>query len=224
MSNATPPTSIYPKIADQHASLSDVICDSLRARIISGELKTGDRLVEVKLADELGASRVPVREALRALANEGLVTIEPRRGASVAFLSKEIARDLVEIRATLEGLNAKLAAQRGSEEALVELKKVLARGIDAIESGRIDLLADLNYNFHEMLATATGNHILTDMVRSLRQRTAVLFATSSASRARQNWEEHAQILQAVIAGNAELASLLASAHVLNVAHASIKVE
>ena len=62
------------------------------------------------------------------------------------------------------------------------------------------------------------------MVRSLRQRTAVLFATSSASRARQNWEEHAQILQAVVAGNAELASLLASAHVLNVAKASLKVE
>ena len=217
-----PGATLRTKVADQHVSLSEVICDTLRERILSGELKTGDRLTEVKLADEMGASRVPVREALRALANEGLVTIEPRRGASVAFLSKEIARDLVEVRATLEGLNAKLAAQRRSEKALAELQTVLDQGIAAIRDGRVEVLADLNYNFHEMLATATGNHVLMEMVRSLRTRTAVLFATSSASRAKQNWEEHAQILQAVIAGNAELAALLASAHVHNVANAAIK--
>src|SRR6476620_11154472 len=79
------PESQHPsvKLADQHVSLGEVIRDTLRARILSGDLKTGDRLVEGKLADELGASRIPVREALRALASEGLVTIEPRRGASV---------------------------------------------------------------------------------------------------------------------------------------------
>lgn len=210
------------KLADQHVSLGEVIRDTLRARILSGDLKTGDRLVEGKLADELGASRIPVREALRALASEGLVTIEPRRGASVAFLSNEVARDLVEVRATLEGLNAKLAAQRRNDKAVADLQAVLNMGIEAARTDKVELLADLNNRFHELLATVAGNDVLTDMVRSLRTRTVMLFASAGAQRARQNWEEHAQILQAVIAGNAELAALLAAQHVHNAANASLR--
>lgn len=210
------------KLADQHVSLGAVIRDTLRARILSGELKTGDRLIEGRLADELGASRIPVREALRALAAEGLVTIEPRRGASVAFLSNEVARDLVEVRATLEGLNAKLAAQRRNDKAVADLQAVLNRGIEAAKTDKVDLLADLNSRFHELLATVAGNDVLTDMVRSLRTRTVMLFASAGTQRARQNWEEHAQILQAVIAGNAELAALLAAQHVHNAANASLR--
>jgi DNA-binding GntR family transcriptional regulator len=80
----------------------------------------------------------------------------------------------------------------------------------------------LNYRFHELLATAAGNTVLTDMVRSLRTRTAMLFAPNGAQRARQNWEEHAQVLQAVITGNAELAALLAAQHVHNAADAYLK--
>lgn len=210
------------KLADQHVSLGEVIRDTLRARILSGDLKTGDRLVEGRLADELGASRIPVREALRALASEGLVTIEPRRGASVAFLSNEVARDLVEVRATLEGLNAKLAAQRRNDKAVADLQAVLNMGIEAARTDKVELLADLNNRFHELLATVAGNDVLTDMVRSLRTRTVMLFASAGAQRARQNWEEHAQILQAVIAGNAELAALLAAQHVHNAANASLR--
>jgi DNA-binding GntR family transcriptional regulator len=210
------------KVADQHVSLSEVIQDSLRNRILSGELKTGDRLVEGKLAEELGASRIPVREALRSLASEGLVTVEPRRGASVAFISDEMMRDLVEVRATLEGLNAKLAAQRRNDKAVAQLQEVLSQGMEAVHSDRADQLIELNSRFHELLATVAGNIVLTDMVRSLRTRTVMLFAANGKQRARQNWEEHAQILQAVIAGNAELAALLAAQHVHNAANASLK--
>ena len=87
---------------------------------------------------------------------------------------------------------------------------------------RLELLADLNNQFHELLATVAGNDVLTDMVRSLRTRTVMLFASAGAQRASQNWEEHAQILQAVIAGNAELAALLAAQHVHNAANASLR--
>jgi DNA-binding GntR family transcriptional regulator len=213
---------IPAKVADQHVSLGAVIRDTLRARILSGELKTGTRLIEGRLADELGASRIPVREALRELASEGLVTIEPRRGASVAFLSQEVARDLVEVRATLEGLNAKLAAQRRNDSAVASLTAVLNMGIEAAKTDNAELLADLNNRFHELLATVAGNDVLTDMVRSLRTRTVMLFANGGPQRARQNWEEHAQILQAVIVGNAELAALLAAQHVHNAANASLR--
>ena len=210
------------KIAEQHTPLAALIRDTLRARIMSGELKIGDRLPEGRVAEEMGASRVPVREALRALASEGLVTIEPRRGASVAFVSDEVAHDLVEVRATLEGLNARLATQRRGNKALTELQEVLEQGIEAARTGQADVLADLNYRFHELVATVAGNSVLTDMMRSLRTRTAMLFGPDGVERARENWDEHAQILRAVISGNAELAALLASQHVHNAARAYLE--
>ncbi|KAG1281965.1 hypothetical protein G6F64_014436 [Rhizopus arrhizus] len=94
------------KIGEQHPQLFAVIRDKLRERILSGEFTPGDRLVEGRLSEEMGVSRIPVREALRALAAEGLVTIEPRRGASVSVLSDAVAYDMVEVRATLEGRHA----------------------------------------------------------------------------------------------------------------------
>ncbi|WP_043367194.1 GntR family transcriptional regulator, partial [Cupriavidus sp. WS] len=109
----------------QHSPLFALVTDTLRQRILAGEYNQGDRLVENKLSTELGVSRIPVREALRALAAEGLVRIEPRRGASVATLSPNIAKEMVEVRATLEGLNAKLAAQRRDPRLLSELDDVL---------------------------------------------------------------------------------------------------
>lgn len=222
--SATPPekTVSAVKVGQQHLPLFALIRDTLRQRILSGELANGERLVETKLSEEMGASRIPVREALRALAAEGLVTIEPRRGACVAFYSDEVARDLVEVRATLEGLNAKLAAARVTEKSLTELRKVMEAGMEAAKGDDAALLSELNTRFHELLATAAGNEVLTDMMRSLRARTAMLFSSSHTSRPRQNWEEHAQVLQAVISGNGDLAALLAAQHVHNVARDSIK--
>jgi DNA-binding GntR family transcriptional regulator len=207
------------KIGDQHTPLFAVIRDRLRERILSGEFTPGDRLIEGRLSEDMGVSRIPVREALRALAAEGLVTIEPRRGASVAVLSDEIAYDMVEVRATLEGLNAKLAAQRRDDKTVIRLQAFLAQGAEAVRGDDLQSFLGLNSQFHEMLATIAGNVVLTDLMRSLRDRTALLFAPSNMLRARQNWEEHSQILNAVIAGNGELAALLATQHVHNAARA-----
>ncbi|HUG59142.1 MAG TPA: GntR family transcriptional regulator [Candidimonas sp.] len=207
------------KIGNQHSPLFAVIRDKLRERILSGEFRPGDRLVEGKLSTEMAVSRIPVREALRALAAEGLVTIEPRRGASVAILSDDIAYDMVEVRAALEGLNAKLAAQRRDKKTIERLQGILDEGVDAINKESIEKFRHLNSQFHETLAIIAGNVVLTELMRSLRDRTALLFAPSNMRRAKQNWEEHAQILNAVIAGNADLAGLLATQHVHNAAKA-----
>jgi DNA-binding GntR family transcriptional regulator len=160
-----------------------------------------------------------VREALRALSAEGLVRIEPRRGASVARLSPNIAREMVEVRATLEGLNAKLAAQRRDPALIQELEKVLKEGNEAVDSGQTERFVELNSRFHEVLGNIAANSVLQDMMRSLRERTALLFAPANLNRARINWDEHAQILQAVIAGDADLAALLATRHVFSAAKA-----
>lgn len=207
------------KIGNQHSPLFAVIRDKLRQRILSGEFRPGARLVEGKLSTEMAVSRIPVREALRALAAEGLVTLEPRRGASVAVLSDDLAYDMVEVRATLEGLNAKLAAQRRDDDTIARLKRILDDGNDAVSREDIEKCRELNAMFHETLATVAGNVVLTDLMRSLRDRTALVFAPSNMRRVRENWADHAQILNAVIAGNGELASLLATQHVHNAARA-----
>lgn len=204
----------------QHSPLFALVTDTLRKRILAGEYKQGDRLVEAKLSLELGVSRIPVREALRALAAEGLVRIEPRRGASVAGVSPNIANEMVEVRATLEGLNAKLAAQRRDPALIAQIEQVMREGSMAAAGGQSERFVELNSRFHELLGTIADNSVLQDIMRSLRERTGLLFAPANRMRAKQNWEEHAQILQAVIDGDADLASLLATRHVYSAAKAA----
>jgi DNA-binding GntR family transcriptional regulator len=200
-------------------SLSEVVTERIRGRILDGTLKPGERLVEDRLSAELGVSRVPVREALRGLSAEGLVTLLPRRGATVVEVTPESVAELVEVRALLEGLNARLAAQRHDPEIVAELQDTLARGNAAAQAGTAEELARLNAEFHERLAEASRNAVLSEVMRGLRERTSIAFAINGRSRAREDWEEHAGILAAVIAGDAELAALLANRHVQNAAAA-----
>lgn len=204
-------------LGEIHAPLTKLITAALRERIVSGEIGVGERLVEGRLSEEMGVSRMPVREALRELAAEGIVTIEPRRGASVTVFTDEQKRELVEVRATLEALNAKLAAKRHDPEQIAALQKILDDGARLADTDDPVLLSRQNTEFHEALATVAANSVLQDMVRSLRDRTVMLFAPISKRRGRQNWEEHANILRAVIAGDSELAALLAARHVYNAA-------
>jgi len=200
-------------------SLSRVVSEQIRGRILDGTLKPGERLVEDRLSAELGVSRVPVREALRGLSAEGLVTLLPRRGATVVEVTPESVAELVEVRALLEGLNAKLAAQRHDPEIIEQLKDTLAHGNEAAKTGTAEELAHLNAEFHERLAVASRNTVLSEVMRGLRERTSIAFAINGRARAREDWDEHAGVLAAVIAGDAELAALLANRHVQNAAAA-----
>ena len=211
-------------MATDRASLSKVVSEQIRGQILDGKLRPGERLVEDKLSAELGVSRVPVREALRMLSTEGLVRIEPNRGASVAEITPELVAELVEVRTLLEALNARLAARRHDPEIIGLLQDTLKRGNVAAQSGSSDQLARLNGEFHERLAEASRNSVLTEMMRSLRERTSLAFALNGRSRAREDWKDHAGILAAVIDGDEELAALLASRHVQNAAAAFAKAQ
>jgi DNA-binding GntR family transcriptional regulator len=200
-------------IGAAHSPLTKLVVESIRERILTGEYAGGERLVEAQLSTELGVSRMPVREALRVLAAEGIVTIEPRRGATVTVYTHDQISELVEVRATLEALNAKLAARRHDPEQIRRLEKMLAAGSKVSEKTDLAQVQEDNNNFHEALAQVGANETLREMVRSLRDRTAVIFAPHSRKRAKQNWDEHAAIVRAVVAGDAELASLLAARHV-----------
>ncbi|WP_439609841.1 GntR family transcriptional regulator [Hydrogenophaga sp.] len=209
---------IKSTLGANHSPLTELVVSALRERILSGGVPPGERLVEGKLSEELGVSRMPVREALRQLAAEGLVTIEPRRGASVTSFTPQQMRELVEVRATLEGLNAKLAARRHDDQQIAEMERILEEGTRVSRDGADDaVMLMMNQRFHDALGSIAANSILQDIMRSLRDRTALLFAPLNRSRGPQNWDEHAAILRAVINGDAELASLLAMRHVYNAA-------
>lgn len=198
-----------------HSPLRDKVAEEIRAAILSGHFKPGDRLIEDRLAEEFGVSRNPIREAMRTLASDGLIEVTARRGAVVASLSQREAEELLEVRATLEGANARLAARRRDPAVLAQLEAILARGTETIAAGRVTELPALNDAFHAGLAQAGHNRVLSDLMRTLRDRSAPLFRGYGLDFARATWAEHAGILRAVIASDPELASLLAYRHVIN---------
>ena len=208
----------------EHVSLSQRVAEELRRSILTNRRRPGDRLIEDRLSEELGVSRNPVREALRVLAGEGLVDVQPRRGASVADVSPEVAHDLVEVRATLEGLNARLAARHHNPAIVAELREVLQQGNRAAKSRNVDDLVRLNGEFHDKLAEAGRNSILWDIMRTLRERTSLVFAANTARRAQQDWDEHSKILAAVIDGDEDLAAMLATRHVRRAADAAFAAQ
>ncbi|OWT80366.1 MULTISPECIES: GntR family transcriptional regulator [unclassified Achromobacter] len=213
----TAPTPSTP-LGASHSPLTQLVVEALREKILGGIIAPGERLVESRLSEEFSVSRMPVREALRQLAASGLVTIEPRRGATVTAFQGAQLRELVEVRATLEALNAKLAAQRHDPDQIAELNALLDEGMRLANNPDTErTLTHLNRRFHDSLGRIAANSVLQEVMGTLRDRTAVLFAPFHANRAQQNWEDHAAILRAVIKGDAELASLLAARHVYNAA-------
>jgi DNA-binding GntR family transcriptional regulator len=197
----------------EHRTLEALVRDELRRQIVTGALAPGTRLVEGALADELGVSRGPVREAIRELDREGFVVISPRRGASVADVSVEEALECYEVRAALEGLAATLAAERRSPEDLDRLRGVLEEGQRMLDVGRWDALAHLNNEFHRALAVASGNGQLTALMAQYARRIAWMFSHSAEQRGARAWLEHAAIVEAIAARDPAAAAECARGHI-----------
>lgn len=210
------PGSTDGRLGETHRALNDRVRDAIREAITSGVYKPGDRLVEGRLAEKFGVSRNPVREALKSLDSEGIVEIIARRGAFVAKFSDDEIREVIELRAALEGMGARLAARRLNPEAAAALPEILKEGERAAERRDTKELARLNDVFHDTLAEAGSNRFLTDFIQILRRKTHWLFFGISAERAVTSWTEHAGILRAVLDGDEDMAELLASRHVANV--------
>lgn len=202
------------RLGDEHAPLHGRVVEELRQAILTGQLRPGERLVEGRLAEELGVSRIPVREAIRALASEGLVEVTARRGASVAIMTEQEARETIEVRAILEGQNARLAARRQDTQVLGRIEAVLNKGTAAVAAQRFDQLSDLNQQFHQELAAAGQNRVLGELLKKLRERTAMLFAPTDPVRQARSWDEHAGILRAILDGDERTAATLAAEHVM----------
>ena len=160
---------LEPVQLDSCKPLREVVLESLREAIKNEILEPGERLMEIQLADALGVSRTPIREALRKLELEGFIVMVPRKGAYVADISLKDITDIMEIRLALEELAAGLAADRITEEELEQMECSLVEKREAISQGDMERLVEVDTQFHEALYQASRNERLVAMLNNLRE-------------------------------------------------------
>ena len=188
---------------NEYLPLRDVVFNTLRQAILKGELEPGERLMEIQLAERLGVSRTPIREAIRKLELEGLVLMIPRKGAEVAKISARSLRDVLEVRRALEELAIELACQRMSEEEVGNLQKAQEDFKKAIAEGDAMKIAETDEHFHDVIYEGTQNAKLIQMLNNLREqmyRYRVEYLKDIAVR-RTLADEHRSICEALRAGD-----------------------
>ena len=205
---------LLPIKFDNYKPLREIVFETLREAIISGLLEPGERLMEIQLAEELGVSRTPVREAIRKLELEGFVVMMPRKGAYVAGVSVKDIVDVFEIRAALEALAAGLAAERITTDELDEMERA-ARHIYESNDKIINNMVESDSAFHALLYKASRNQRLVQIITLLKEQIQ-RFRTTSLSqpgRIKHAVDEHRGIIEAISEHNVELASTLAREHI-----------
>jgi DNA-binding GntR family transcriptional regulator len=154
---------------NEYLPLRDVVFNTLRQAILRGELKPGERLMEIHLAQRLGVSRTPVREAIRKLELEGLVRMIPRKGAEVAEITVKDMEDVLEVRTALEELAVKDACANITEEEIEKLKTAKAAFQAALDTGDLIACGKSDMDFHEIIYGAANNRRLIQMLNNLRE-------------------------------------------------------
>jgi len=184
---------------------------SLRQEIIAGSLRPGDRLVERELAERLGVSRVPVREAIRALVAEGFVHFETPRRTVVRRLTPHDVQELFELREALEVYAAGLAAARATAEDLAQVQELLDLAATATEAGDAEMITDVNSRLHDRIVAMAGNSLLTEALEPVAGRLRWM------TRRNEEWPqllvEHRELYEAIASGDPDRARAHALAHV-----------
>ena len=208
---------LAPIKLDSYQPLREVVCESLREAIRSGVLKPGERIMEIQLAEELGVSRTPVREAIRKLELEGYVVMMPRRGTYVASMSIRDINEIFEIRTALESLSNGLAADHITDDELEHLQRLLVIIGGYIKDGNIEKIVETDIEFHDLLYHAARNERLVGIISNLRDQ-LTRFRTLSMSypgRLEETLEEHRLIVDAIASGDRKAASRAAERHMEN---------
>ncbi len=153
----------------KHKPLRELVYEELRGLILTGQIKPGSRMMEIDIAEEMGVSRTPIREAIRKLEKEGLVTIEPRKGAYASELSVKDMVDILEVRATLEGLAAGLAASRMTQDQKKQLLHYSDSFNKAVKEGNMAEMIANDTNFHHYIVQCCENKYLLMMLEQLQE-------------------------------------------------------
>lgn len=198
-------------------SLSGRVFHKLREDILAGTYERDEELKEKAIGDELGVSRTPVREALRQLELEGLVTIVPNKGAYVVGISEEDIRDIYEIRARLEGLCAKRAAEHITAEQIAELEENIFLVDFHAGKGNYSQVLELDNKFHEILYAASKSKMLKHELSAFHHYVERVrrITLSMPERAVKSNEEHKKIVEALKSHDGAKAEALATTHMLN---------
>lgn len=154
---------------DAYLPLRDVVFQTLREAILKGELAPGERLMEIHLADKLGVSRTPIREAIRMLEQEGLAVTIPRKGAHVAKMTEKDLEDVLEIRDVLDELAATNACRHITKELYAELDDAIKRFEEAIRSKDVRAIVEADEDFHNVIYKASNNPKLETIISNLKE-------------------------------------------------------
>lgn len=202
---------------DEFLPLRDVVFNTLRKSILTGQLKPGERLMEVHLANRLGVSRTPIREAIRKLELEGLVIMIPRRGAEVARITEKSLSDVLEVRRALDVLSVELACDRISQEDIERLFEACREFEKATRGEDAAVTAQADVALHDIIVEATGNLRLKQLVNNLSEqmyRYRFMYISEETGHDKLI-EEHREIYESIVARDKERASSAARIHIDN---------
>ncbi len=202
---------------DEYLPLREVVFNTLRQAIIQGEFQPGERLMEVTLANKLGVSRTPVREAIRMLELEGLVVMVPRKGAEVANITVKDLKDALEVRMAMEALSVKLACERIDEAGKEELKDACMKFKEAINSKLVPAIVEGDEAFHNTIYKISQNQKLINIAQNLREqvyRYRVEYV-KDFSYHEKLIREHDLITMAILKGDKEAAEKIMNEHIYN---------
>lgn len=199
------------KLYKRHKPLRDIVAEEIRSSIFSGSFLPGARLVERDLAGHFSVSRLPVREALRILKNEGLVENLPSRGMIVRTFDKQQVNELFDIREALEALAASQATERASEDGLDRLTELVDGSREAVARGDLNAAHLANSQFHDEIINLSGNALLHDILEPLLGRLHWLFRQIPDFD--EVCVEHDTLRKAIKSGNPETAASTARSHV-----------
>lgn len=202
---------------NEYLPLRDVVFNTLRQAILTGELKPGERLMEIHLADRLGVSRTPIREAIRKLELEGLVVMIPRKGAQVARITEKNLKDVLEVRRALDILAVQLACRRMDDDYKKQLREACDAFAKVVKNNDTKDITEADVHFHDIINKSTGNDRLIQLVNNLAEqmyRYRLEYIKDAAYHNRLV-EEHEEIYDAIVNHDEERAAKAVVLHIDN---------
>jgi DNA-binding GntR family transcriptional regulator len=192
--------------------LREAAYEALLELITIGALRPGQHLVENELAERLNVSRQPVREALQRLSNEGWVDLRPAQGAFVHQPTEDEADQLMAVRALLEAEAARLAAGNAAEGSIERLRELWHDGVRAVAADDIDGVVTANAALHAFVMDLAGNDVLAELAGQVSRRVRWYYTPVARQRGRQSWDEHAALIDAIAAKDADRAARVMREH------------
>jgi DNA-binding GntR family transcriptional regulator len=192
--------------------LRQAVYDTLAEMIATGALKPGQHLVESDLAEHLGVSRQPIREALQRLSTDGWVELRPAYGAYVHVPTEEEVAQLLGVRSVLEAYSAREAAQHATAEHVARLRELYEAGMAALAADDQAGLVAANADIHRFIVQISGNKVLAELISQVERRVRWYYTPIARPRGPEAWNEHDELIRAIEAGDVLLAEQLMRTH------------